>query len=369
MPTTDQHFMRIALALAKRGLGRTAPNPSVGAVVVGPGAGIDVVARGWTQPGGRPHAESMALQSAGEKARGGILYVTLEPCSHHGRTPPCVDAIIAAGVARVVCATGDPDPRVSGRGIERLVDAGIDVSMGCSSQEADWLNRGHSLRVTEQRPFVQLKIAVGADGLLAPGDGQPVWVTGDRARAQSHLLRARADAVLVGSGTVSADDPDLTCRLPGMKDRSPIRVVLDSQARTSPDAQLLSRVDIAPVWVVCTADAEQARRKALEAKGARVIECATDVSGRIDLEVLLGILAENEITRLMVEGGPCVARSFFDLGLIDEAVFATGGQPVGDQGLRPFVKDGLDLLTNCEHFRLHNERRLGADRIAVYRRI
>lgn len=369
MPTTDQRFMGVALALAKRGLGRTAPNPAVGAVIVRPGSEPLVVARGWTQPGGRPHAEAMALDIAGDDARGATLYVTLEPCSHHGRTPPCVDAIIAAGIARVVCATGDPDPRVSGKGIERLTDAGIDLSLGCCSQEADWLNRGHSLRVTKQRPFVQLKIAVGADGLLAPGDGQPVWVTGDSARAQSHLLRARADAVLVGSGTVSADDPDLTCRLPGMEGRSPIRIVLDGGARTSPDARLFSRLALAPIWIICNADADKTRREALEAKGARVIECGTEALGRIDLGMVLEILAQNGITRLMVEGGPCVARSFFDHNLIDEAVFATGNKPVGNQGLRPFVDDGLDLLTNSEHFRLHNERRLGADRIAVYRRI
>lgn len=360
--------MDIALAIARRGLGRTTPNPTVGAIVVGPGQTPEIVARGWTQPGGRPHAETVALDAAGDKAEGATLYVTLEPCSHHGRTPPCTDAIIAAGLSRVVCAIGDPDPRVKGRGIERLRDAGISVTEECRRAEAYQINRGHFLRVTEQRPFVQLKLAVGADGLLAPGTGHPVWVTGESARAQVHLLRARADVILVGSGTVAADDPELTCRLPGMKDRSPIRVVLDSSASTSLGARLFEGLDIAPVWIACTDAAPSERRDALERRGARVIVTDQTDSGSIDLGSLMRQLADVEITRVMVEGGPRVARSFWDQDLVDEAVFVTGAQPTGEGGRQPFVTDGLDLLTKSEHFMQHSDRQVGADRMAVYRR-
>lgn len=368
MSTTDERFMDIALALARRGLGRTTPNPTVGAIVVSPGQSAEVVARGWTQPGGRPHAETVALDAAGHDAKGATLYVTLEPCSHHGRTPPCTDAIIAAGVSRVVCAIGDPDPRVEGRGIKRLTDAGIRVTEGCRRAEANHINKGHFLRVTEQRPFVQLKLAVGSDGLLAPGTGHPVWVTGEAARAQGHLLRARADVILVGSGTVAADDPDLTCRLPGMTDRSPIRVVLDSNALTPPKARLFESLDTAPVWIVCTAAASSERRKALEDRGAHVIVADPNASGGIDLTGLLRQLADAEITRILVEGGPHIARSFWDEGLVDEAVFATGARPTGEGGLCPFVTDGLDLLTKSEHFMQQSDRQVGADRMAVHRR-
>ncbi len=360
--------MDIALALARRGLGRTSPNPTVGAIVVCTGRSPEIVGRGWTQPGGRPHAETVALDAAGDRARGATLYVTLEPCSHHGRTPPCTDAIIAAGVSRVVCAIGDPDPRVEGRGIKRLEDTGVRVTENCRRAEADQINRGHFLRVTEQRPFVQLKLAVGSDGLLAPGTGHPVWVTGEAARAKGHLLRARADVILVGSGTVTADDPDLTCRLPGMKNRSPVRVVLDSNAHTPLNARLFESLDVAPVWIVCTPAAPSERRKALQERGAHVIVADPNESGGIDLTGLLRQLADAEITRVLVEGGPHVARSFWDEGLVDEAVFATGAGPTGKGGLQPFVTYGLDLLTKSEHFMQHSDRQVGADRMAVYRR-
>ncbi len=222
----DAHMMATALRLAERGLGRTAPNPSVGAVIADE-VSCEVIARGWTAPGGRPHAETEAIARAGARARGATMYVTLEPCSHHGATPPCADAIIRAGIARVVCAVEDPDPRVAGRGLARLRQAGIAVERGMMAGEAHWMAAGHILRVTERRPFVQVKLALGADGSVPRGSqGRPAWVTGPAARAQGHLMRARADAVLVGRQTVIDDDPLLTCRLPGLAHRSPVRVVL-----------------------------------------------------------------------------------------------------------------------------------------------
>src|SRR5262245_11268238 len=206
-------MMEIALAVAERGLGRTAPNPSVGAVIVDETSG-EVIARGWTQPGGRPHAETEAIRTAGVRARGATMYVTLEPCSHYGKTPPCAEAIIAAGLRRTVCAILDPDPRVSGRGVRMLRAAGVVVERGVLAEQAHRITLGHILRVAERRPLIQLKMAIGADGKIPRGPGkQRVWVRGPGARAHGHLLRARADAIMVGGGTVADDDPELTCRL------------------------------------------------------------------------------------------------------------------------------------------------------------
>src|SRR6185503_5150674 len=236
----DRRFMQVALRLARRMLGRTAPNPAVGAIVADATSG-EVIARGWTQAGGRPHA--------GARARGQTMYVTLEPCSHHGRTPPCADAIAAAGVRRVVCAIEDPNPEISGRGLAVLRAAGVAVELGLCADEARWMAAGHILRMTRDRPFVQLKIAVSGDGLIAPGDGAPRWVTGPEARQLAHILRARADAILVGRKTVADDNPELTCRLPGLEGRSPRRVVVDAKFRTRPDAKMLSTAERVPVTI------------------------------------------------------------------------------------------------------------------------
>jgi len=250
MTSDDDRFFALAMRLAERGLGRSWPNPAVGAVLVREEQYPVVAGRGWTQDGGMPHAETVALEAAGGRAKDATLYVTLEPCAHHGRTPPCADAIIAAGISRVVAGHRDPDNRVSGAGFSRLREAGIEVVNGAANFEKAlcWLNAGHVLRQTQNRPFVQLKLALGADGLIAPGDGgAPQWVTGPAARAHGHLLRARADAILVGRGTVLADDPALTCRLPGMADRSPVRVVADSKLRTETGAKLFRDLPDVPL--------------------------------------------------------------------------------------------------------------------------
>lgn len=315
----DRRFMQIALRLALRGLGTTAPNPSVGALIVDQSSG-EVIARGWTQPGGRPHAETEALRRAGARARGATMYVTLEPCSHHGKTPPCAEAIIAGGVARVVTAILDPDPRVAGRGLEMLRRAGVDVSRGVCAAEADYLARGHILRVTERRPFVQLKLALARDGTVPRGSmGRPLWVTGPQARAHGHLLRARTDAILVGGGTVEDDDPELTCRLPGLAGRSPLRVILCGRRLPPLESKLVRSAREHAVLVYHPAEADSGHLAALEAAGCRV-QSVTTVAGRPWIPAVTEALVGTGISRLLVEGGPAIWRAFFSSGLVDEVV-------------------------------------------------
>ena len=313
----DTANMTLAIALGKRGLGQCWPNPSVGAVIVEPASG-QIVSCGRTSPGGRPHAEVNALADAGAAARGAALYATLEPCAHWGRTPPCSDAAIAAGIARVVYGVIDPDPRVAGAGLDRLREHGIEVAAGPLAREARWLALGHELRVTARRPFVQLKLALDAGGRVPEGHGAPVWATGEAARARGHLLRAETDAILVGRGTVLADDPDLTCRLPGLEHRSPVRVVLSRNAELPAQTRMLRNLDRAPVGVVHAkmAPAENLRR--LGEAGAECFAVEAVANGELDLRAVARTLADRGITRLLVEGGPTVAAGFLRAGLVEK---------------------------------------------------
>src|SRR6202795_3323628 len=290
----DQRFMQLALALGRRGQGRTWPNPAVGAVVVKDGV---IVGRGWTQPGGRPHAEPEALARAGEAARGATLYVTLEPCSHFGKTPPCADAIIAAGVARVVSAIEDPNPEVAGQGHARLRAAGITVDIGLGAIEAARDHAGHFRRIRDKRPHVILKLAVSSDDKIGGAGRKPVAISGEAARARVHLLRAQCDAILVGIGTVRADDPLLTCRLPGMEARSPVRVVLDRSLRISGTSRLVQSARATPLWLMTSSLAEAAAAVKLGAAGAQVIRvtATTTPSRGLDLRAALYALAERGI--------------------------------------------------------------------------
>ena len=359
--------MAQALQLARRGLGQTWPNPSVGAIVVAATGAI--VARGWTAPGGRPHAEAIALERAGRNAEGATLYVTLEPCAHAGgRGAACAEIIAAAKPARAVIALRDPDPRTSGRGLERLTASGIAVKEGVLAEEASAIALGHVLRVTEGRPAVTLKLAVGADGLIPKGTGAPVWITGPDARAHGHLLRARNDAILVGRGTILADDPTLTCRLPGMSCRSPVRVVLDRRLRTPPDARLFDDLMV-PVWLVCSADEEHPNTDALQDRGAEIVAVPVDNHGLLAVRDALETLAGRGITRVLVEGGPSVARAFLDADLIDEIVIYQGQKKVGAGGLLPFVGSGLDRVTASGHFTEIESRSFGPDRMTWWRRV
>lgn len=360
----DAHMMAIALRLAERGLGRTAPNPAVGAVIADEATG-EVIARGWTAPGGRPHAEPEAIARAGERARGATMYVTLEPCSHHGGTPPCADAIIAAGLRRVVCAIVDPDPRVGGRGLERLRAAGITVEHGLMAAAAHWMAAGHILRVTERRPFVVTKLALGADGAVPRGaQGQPVWATSPAARAAGHLMRARADAILVGRGTVTDDDPLLTCRLPGLEDRSPMRVILARRLEGLHASRLALTAPDRGLWVFCADDSDASKLEALSARVFRV----PVIGGALWLPSVMEALVAEGVTRLLVEGGPATWRAFSEAGLVDEAVLfharARGGAALSEAhaiaALQRYV-----ATTNLQFF---DHRTVGSDDMMVFRR-
>lgn len=321
-------MMAIALSMARRGLGLTAPNPSVGAVIADEKTG-EVIARAVTAQGGRPHAEPQAIAIAGERARGKTIYVTLEPCSHFGKTPPCADAIIKGGLKRAVVAIEDPDPRVGGRGLDRLRAAGISVTRGVGAEQARWITRGHVVRVTERRPVVTLKLALDQNGNVPRGDGtQPTFVTSPQARAHGHLLRAMNDAILVGAGTLKADNPVLTCRLPGLEGRTPLRVVLSKGLDLPLSARLFDDTGAFPVLCVSGFGVDGQLRSALAAKGVELAQVTT-VAGQLWLPAVMEALVARGITRLLVEGGPAIWRAFADNALADEVmVYMAGGAAV-----------------------------------------
>jgi diaminohydroxyphosphoribosylaminopyrimidine deaminase/5-amino-6-(5-phosphoribosylamino)uracil reductase len=363
----DQRFMALALSLGRRGQGHVWPNPAVGAVVVKDGI---IVGRGWTQPGGRPHAEPEALKRAGEAARGATLYVTLEPCSHFGQSPPCADAVIAAGIARVVSAIEDPNPEVAGQGHARLRAAGITVDIGPGTAEAARDHAGHFRRVRDKRPHVILKLAVSPDDKIAAAGHKPVAVTGEAAKARVHLLRAQCDAILVGIGTVRADDPLLTCRLPGMEARSPVRVVLDRSLRISGTSKLVHSARQTPLWVMTSNLAEAPAAMKLGAAGAQVmrVPTATAPPPGLDLAAVLQALAEKGITRLLVEGGAKVASSFVAANLVDEVWLLRGADPVGADGVPALDALPLSAITQSPAFKLRASETLQKDTLTVYER-
>lgn len=363
----DHRFMKLALALGRRGQGRTWPNPAVGAVVVKDGV---IVGRGWTQPGGRPHAEPEALKRAGAAARGATLYVTLEPCSHFGKSPPCADAIIAAGIARVVSAIEDPNPDVAGQGHARLRAAGIAVDVGLCAEDAARDHAGHILRVRERRPFVTLKLAVSADDRIAAAGHRPVAITGEAARTRVHLLRAQSDALLIGIGTALADDPLLTCRLPGMAARSPVRVVLDRALRLPGASRLVHSAREHPLWLMAAETAEAAAAAKLGAAGAHVFHLPVDDHRPgLDLAAVLRTSSGQGITRLMVEGGARVASSFLSAGLVDEVWLLRGPNEIGADGIPALDTQPLSAITQSPRWRARATEALGPDTLTVYERI
>ncbi len=345
--TLDERMMGLALRVARRVLGQTAPNPAVGAVIADE-ATAEVVARGWTQISGRPHAEAHALGLAGDLARGMTMYVTLEPCSYHGRANPvvskampCAEAILAAGMRRVVVATEDPNPEIAGQGVAVLRQAGVAVDIGVCGAEARWVTAGHILRMTKGRPFMQLKIAVSGDGLIAPGDGAPVWVTGPDVRAYAHVLRAHADAVMVGRRTVDDDDPELTCRLPGLASRSPRRVVLDPGFRVPPHRKMFGTARGVPIVVFGAAGSVPPAYPA----GVETRQVPAGPDGQLDLDAVLRSLGQDGVTRVLVEGGPTIASALLAADLVDEVAIARGTESLGAGGRQPFGDRGSRCST------------------------
>ena len=355
----DLPHMRAALAVASRGLGNTWPNPAVGCVLVRDGAPI---ARGWTQPGGRPHAEVEALARAGEAARGATAYVTLEPCSHWGRTPPCCDALIRAGVARVVCAMRDPDARVDGRGFARLRQAGIEVLEGLLETEARQLQAGFIRRVTHGLPLVTLKLAATLDGRIATATGESRWITGPAARREVHAARARHDVVLVGSGTVMADDPELTVRDLGLA--SPPRVVFDGRLRTPLASRLVTGARTTPTWLVTGPGHRPAALAPYLEAGVEIIT----VPAR-DPRAALQALAQRGVTRVFAEGGAGLAAGLLCAGLVQRLMWFQAGGILGAEGLPAIGPMALTNLTDMPRYRLVGSRALGQDMLSEYERV
>ena len=361
----DRRFMKSALALARRGLGTVAPNPSVGCVIVTQEGRI--IGRGWTQPGGRPHAETEALARAGQAAHGATAYVTLEPCSHTGQTPPCCEALIDSGIARVVVAIEDPDGRVSGRGIAILEDAGIAVSLGVMSEEASALNLGFLLHRQEGRPLVTLKFATTLDGRIAAHNGESRWITGPEARRRAHLMRMTHDAVVVGIGTAIVDDPELTCRLPGLESYSPVRVVIDSRLRLPLISKLVRTAREIPTWVVVSEEVPKDRYQAYEELGVTVIPVSVGGDYYPDPQKVVQALAERRVTRVLVEGGSALAAVLLRAGLVDRVAWFRAASLIGGDGIPAIAAYGVDSLSEMRRFELVSVKMVGDDRLETYR--
>ncbi len=367
-PAEDARFMKLALALGRRTLGSSWPNPAVGAVVVRRGPqGPIIVGRGWTQPGGRPHAEPQALQRAGDAARGATIYTTLEPCSHYGKAPPCVEAISQSGIARVVSAIEDPNLKVAGQGHAFLRARGISVDLGVCAEQARRDHAGHIRRIREGRPHVMLKLALSRDGKAALSGRRPAQITDEAARERAHMMRAMNDAILIGIGTALADDPALTCRLPGMADRSPNRVVLDSALRLPLDSRMVKTAHDVPVWVFASVEASHEAEQRLRERGVEVFRIDAH-EGRLELEAVARLLGSLGVTRLMVEGGPMVAASFLRADLVDEAVLFRAPIAIGEGGVDALHDMPIDAITALGHLRPAGSDPIGPDRADTFER-
>jgi diaminohydroxyphosphoribosylaminopyrimidine deaminase/5-amino-6-(5-phosphoribosylamino)uracil reductase len=348
--------MEMALRLAHRALGTTAENPPVGCVIVKENKVLGV---GWTQPSGRPHAETEALAMAGEEARGATAYVTLEPCAHHGRTPPCAEALVKAGISRVVTACEDPDPRVEGRGHAILRDGGVEVVSGIGGVEALADLAGFFSRIKRKRPYVTLKLAVSADGKIAARKGERTRITGERAWARVRLMRAHSDAVLVGLGTVLVDCPTLYSSVGQLLSRSPVRVVADSRLTIPRDAKLVKTAPEVPTWILSTVEGEVG-------PGVEVIVCDATAKGRVDLKDAMGKLAARGINRVVAEGGAILARALLDADLVDEVALFEASLAIGPEGVDALA--GLPLSAITDRFRPLARETLGSDALTLYGR-
>jgi diaminohydroxyphosphoribosylaminopyrimidine deaminase/5-amino-6-(5-phosphoribosylamino)uracil reductase len=361
----DGHFMGIAIGLARRGHGSVSPNPSVGCVIVRDGG---IVGRGWTQPGGRPHAETEAIGRAGAATQDATAYVTLEPCAHHGQTPPCAQALIDAGISRVVVGTGDPDPRVQGGGISMLREAGIEVVENVRDAEARDAALGFLMWVENNRPLVTVKLATTLDGRIATSTGDSQWITGPISRALGHGLRARNDAILVGARTALLDNPSLTCRLPGLERASPIRVVVDARLVLPLTHTLVATAAETPTWILTRADGDVDRRRAFEGAGVRLIDVALDDDGNIDFAEALGALASLGVTRMIVEGGGRIIAGLLAADLVDRLVWFRASSLIGGDGVAGVAAFGARALDDAANFVKVSSRQAGADIVETYMR-
>lgn len=364
MSDSDTRFMRLALGLAARGLGRVWPNPAVGCVIVN---NARIVGRGFTQPGGRPHAETVALAQAGDAARGATAYVSLEPCAHHGQTPPCADALIAAGISRAVIALQDPDPRVDGGGIARLRQAGIDVKTDILQGDATRLQQGFLRRVQRARPMLTLKLAASFDGRIATATGESQWITGPAARRAVHGMRARHDAVLVGGGTARADDPSLTVRDLGIA-QQPVRVVWSRRLDLPLTGNLARTAKDVPLWVCHGADADAGLQQVWSDLGARLFAVPVGAGRQIDPNAALQALGNAGLTRVFCEGGGALAASLLGADLVDELVGFTAGLALGAEGQPALGAMGIDRLADAPRFHLIETRAVGGDAMHIWTR-
>ncbi len=358
--TNHCKFMKLALSLAARGLGRTGENPSVGCVIVKGGA---VIGRGVTAVGGRPHAEIVALMQAGKTAKGADMYVSLEPCCHFGKSPPCTDAIIKSGIGRVIISNIDPFPEVGGKGIKKLRTTGIEVITGVLEPEGEEVNAGFFKRILENRPYVTLKIAASLDGKTALEDGESKWITGIDARNFGHLLRSQSDAIMTGIGTVLADDPMLDCRLPGLEDRSPLRVIIDSKLRISKKSKIIATAKKIPTVVFTAAPSGKALLKSCV-----TIEKIKSSRAGLDLRAALGNLAGKGINRILVESGGKLAASLLKENLVDEIYWFVAPKIIGGEGLNGIAELGIRKMENVKNFALAETKKLGDDLVLRLKR-
>ncbi len=361
---SDIEFMRTAIALAKRGLGQTAPNPSVGCVIVKNGR---VAGRGFTAPGGRPHAEVIALRAAGEQARGGTAYVTLEPCSFAGKSGPCTEALIAAGITRVVLGAQDPHPKVNGAGIARLKSAGIQVTENVLRQECEAVIAGFATVQRERRPLLHLKLATSLDGRIATAGGESQWITGTEARRAVHAMRGRHDAVLTGVGTVLEDDPELTCRIEGFRTAPLVRIVVDSQLRTPLLSKLVRGAAQHPLWILHRDSADKHRRRALEDAGVKLIELPGTNAG-VDLRAGMSALAQEGLTLIMAEGGGTLAAGLLRAALVDRISWFHAPCIIGGDGFPAAEGFGVSKLEDAPRFAFMFSKRLGHDMLSQFTR-
>lgn len=360
----DRSAMRSALSMARRSLGATWPNPAVGCALYSSDGKL--VSRGRTQPGGRPHAETEALaaataRGAAEALKGGTAYVSLEPCAHYGRTPPCAEALSKAGLARVVYAIKDPDVRVAGAGAEIMARSGLEVGAGLLEGEARELLAGYLLRQTAGRPRLTLKLAATLDGRIATKSGESRWISGEAARERAHLLRARSDAVLIGAGTARADDPMLDVRLPGLEHRKPVRLVADPSLSCPVDGRLLRTAAQHPVWLLAGSAALEPKKDALRKAGAEILEVATLPEGALDPAAMLARLGERGLTEVFCEGGGRLAASLLSAGLVDRLIWVSAGAAIGQEGAAAIGPLALSRLANAPRFDLQRMERVGAD--------